>query len=101
MPSSLGQGCHCMRCRVALMLGLFFAVMAGCASSGAKNASGWMKSKFQSLVSAIGPDAIQVEIALIQQPLDDPYLGRDVWYEVDEQALPLERRPALESSGFR
>jgi hypothetical protein len=90
-----------MRYRTAAQLALMLVLMAGCASSGKDGTTGGMMSRLRPLWGGLGPDAIQLEIALVQRPLDDAYLAQDVWREVDEQVLPLERRPALEASGFR
>ncbi|NJS37805.1 MAG: hypothetical protein HC783_01030 [Rhodobacteraceae bacterium] len=40
-------------------------------------------------LAATEPDSLQVEVALLRQPLGDPYLNKDLWHEVDELTLPL------------
>jgi hypothetical protein len=87
--------------RSKLALGLLLLLAAGCASPAQESAPGKMMSRFRSLWGGLGPDAIQLELALVQRPLDDPYVSRDVWREVDEQVLPLDRRPTLEANGLR
>jgi hypothetical protein len=89
-----------MRQARTLLIGLVLTAAAGCTTSAQPNSPAWM-NRFRSLWAGLGPDALQAEIALVQQPLDNPYLSFDVWREIDEQVVPLERRPLLESNGFR
>jgi hypothetical protein len=42
-----------------------------------------------------------MEVALIERPVGDPYLGQELWDGVDEQVIPLDRKYAVADNGFR
>jgi hypothetical protein len=71
----------------------------GCASSPSSSIS-WLE-RFRPFQVPTGPDVVQVDVALLQQPLTDPYLSRDLWAIADEQAVSLESKIVLEENGFR
>jgi hypothetical protein len=52
-------------------------------------------------VPAAGGDVVQVDVAVIERPAGDPYLNDGLWVLADEQAVGLDRKPALEDNGFR
>jgi hypothetical protein len=46
-------------------------------------------------------DSVQMEIALVSRPFNDPFINEELWRQVDEQDLPLEQRPRLTANGLR
>jgi hypothetical protein len=42
-----------------------------------------------------------LEVALIERPLGDAYVNRDLWDSVDELVVDLDRRSALDDNGLR
>jgi hypothetical protein len=49
----------------------------------------------------IGPDVVQVELVLLERPLNDRYINDELWRQADEQVVPLENKALLEENGFR
>ncbi len=90
-----------MPLRRTLVFGLMLGVFAGCTTTEqmAPHAS-WM-NRMRALRPVFGSDALQLQVAVIRQPLGDPYLNFDLWQDIDEQVIPLEKRPALEANGLR
>lgn len=54
---------------------------------------------------APGPAAdrnlIQMDVALLERPLGDAYINRELWSAVDEMVLDLERKAILQDNGLR
>src|SRR5438105_14913284 len=48
-----------------------------------------------------GSNVVQVDVAIIERPLDDPFLANELWTFADEQIIPLERKAVLDQNGFR
>jgi hypothetical protein len=49
-----------------------------------------------------GRDVLQIDVALIERPIGDSYLNRQLWMlDADEQVIPLEHKAVLEENGFR
>jgi hypothetical protein len=46
-------------------------------------------------------DVVEMDVAVLERPVGDRYVNEELWELVDEQALDLERKPALEDNGFR
>jgi hypothetical protein len=84
----------------ALGVGLLTWVLVGCASGPAVEVTaGW---KGAPAAGAEAPPAfVQLEIALLECPLADSYINRDLWAFADEQVIAPERRSGLEDNGFR
>jgi hypothetical protein len=82
------------------LLGLLLLVLTGCANSLPEQTSALMPRRPANWAA---PDAesLQIEIGLLRQPLGDRYFNQDVWKQVDELALSLDRRLALEANGIR
>jgi hypothetical protein len=49
----------------------------------------------------VDPNVILIETALIQVPLSDGYVSRELWQDTDELIVDLERREALNQNGLR
>jgi hypothetical protein len=84
----------------ALLIGVVTALVAGCASSlPARPAS--VFNRFNPVQAPAGPDIIEMQVALLERPLGDTFLGPELWKEVDEQTLSMQRKVVLEENGFR
>jgi hypothetical protein len=83
----------------ALLSGLLLALLAGCATQQAAR-PGALAERLRG-PQALPPDAVQMEVAIIERPLGDPYLNKELWTFTDEQVVDLERRAALDENGFR
>jgi hypothetical protein len=48
-----------------------------------------------------GSDVVQIDIALLEQPIGDRYLNEELWMLADEQFMPLDRKRILVDNGLR
>jgi hypothetical protein len=88
-----------MRQGLALALVVLAALLSGCAPQQSLSTNCWMQQfGFQ---APIGPDVVQIELMLLERPLNDRYINSDLWQLADEQVVPLESKAALEENGFR
>src|SRR5262249_7149705 len=84
----------------ALVLGLLAGLLGGCAPERALHPAAWLEH-LRPNQGRSGPDVVQLEVALVERPLNDPYLSEDLWKLVDEHAVPPEREVVLNDNGFR
>jgi hypothetical protein len=47
------------------------------------------------------PDAVVMDVAVIERPLGDPFLNQELWRRADQLVIDLERKPLLEANGLR
>jgi len=82
-----------------LLFGLLAGLVAGCTwGKPVQSVSGKDYALFQ---GPAGTDVVCLVVALIERPLDDPYLTTGVWRLADEQAVSAERKLLLDENGFR
>jgi hypothetical protein len=89
-----------MRQEQALMLGLLTGLFLGCASDRPARPISWL-DRWRPFRGPAAADVIEVRVALVERPPDDPFLNEELWSFADEQIIPLERKAALEENGFR
>ncbi|MCS6850055.1 MAG: hypothetical protein NZ700_02660 [Gemmataceae bacterium] len=89
-----------MRHGQALLLVLILWLV-GCAGSPSRRSTSLLERLRQIGGGPTGPDVVQLDVALLEQPLGDRYLSEQVWETADEQVVALERRAQLEENGFR
>ncbi len=89
-----------MRQGIALLLGLLAACLAGCTTGEVAHSTSWL-ARLRPFGAPTGADVVQIDVALLERPLGDRYINRDLWTLVDEQDIPLERKAVLEEAGFR
>ena len=88
-----------MRQVYALLPGLLAALAAGCAAPTAHTTGWWERMRpFQ---GPTGPDVVQMDVALLERPVGDPYVNHGLWASADEQVVALERKAVLEDNGLR
>jgi hypothetical protein len=75
-------------------------LLCGCAVPEAGRPSSWLES-FKSSKGFLRPDVVQLDVALLERPVGDEFLNRDLWNFTDEQMIALERRPIVDENGFR
>jgi hypothetical protein len=56
---------------------------------------------FLSVHSGIGKDLIRLDVALVEGPVGDRFLGQEIWRLADDQVVSLESRARIEDNGFR
>jgi hypothetical protein len=88
-----------MRQRQALLPGLLAVLLCGCVSQESIRTS-WLE-RFHRMQGPTGPNVIQMDVALIEAPLGDSYLDRELWSQADEQVLALEQKNLLEDNGLQ
>lgn len=84
----------------SVVVGLVCAWLAGCAT-GQPVRSTSLLSRLRQMGGPSGPDVVQMDVALLEQPVGDRYINQDFWSIADEQVVALERRAHLEDNGFR
>jgi hypothetical protein len=88
-----------MRPWATLGVGLVAWVLVGCVPSQVKTTC-WFRGR-QPFQSPATPNTVQMEVALLECPVGDPYINRDLWTLADEQIVTPEQKAALEDNGFR
>jgi hypothetical protein len=82
-----------------LGMGLLAGVLAGCIPSQVESTS-WFRGR-PPFAGPPAPNVVQMEMALLECPVGDVYINRDLWTLADEQIIPPEQKAALEDNGFR
>lgn len=82
--------------RACPLFAVCLAVLVGCANDLPNQVPAGLRS-----FRWMQEDLLAVELAVIRLPLGDDFATRDLWREVDELVLPLEKRLTLEANGFR
>src|SRR4051794_485799 len=96
-PCSLPCELELMRRRVAL-LSLLIG-LAGCVGTETTpHARPWQALK---LATEAGPDRVLLEVGLVQTPLEDPFLDRELWTGADEMLGSAAQREMLDANGLR
>jgi hypothetical protein len=85
---------HCQAVALALLAG----PLAGCFPVAPQQSSSPYGPP--TFASPGGRDAVQLEVAVLERPVGDRFINRDLWELADEEAN-LDRKVALESNGFR
>jgi hypothetical protein len=86
--------------RVDLRVGLLLcAILAGCAGPDAGRSTSWFKPAAGS--PALRKDIVQIDVALLELPVGDPFINRELWNNTDEQVVDLEHKAQVDDNGFR
>jgi hypothetical protein len=83
----------------ALLPAVLLALLVGCAADQPARPGALVERLCR--FRALPPNAVQLEVELIERPAGDPYLNDDLWAITDEQVVDLECRATLEDNGFR
>lgn len=94
------------RC-LAVLIALGCAALAGCLSGSKEHTIA--RSHGTPLAGVVGDDVIYLDVAVIERPLGDAFVNRELWNEADEEVIrvegepvvSLERKTTLEKNGFR
>lgn len=81
-------------------IALLLALVSACASEKSEKSNGWL-DRFGPFHGLTGPDAITMDVALLETPIGDRFINQDLWTVVDEQVVALEGKASLEDNGFR
>src|SRR6185437_4021786 len=97
-----------MRRWLAMLVALGIGALGGCYSSQPERSTARLHAP--PLAGLVGDDVIFIDVAVIERPLGDSFVNRELWNETDEQiiradggeqAVSLERKTVLETNGFR
>jgi hypothetical protein len=89
-----------MRPLCALVLAMLAGGVGGCNSEGPIRSLSWFKAP-PSFRGPVGPDVVQIDVAVLERPVGDRYLNDDLWALADEQIVPLEHKDVLAENGLR
>jgi hypothetical protein len=81
------------------LLAMLLSCMGGCTLPAHVAGLPWM-DRFRP-PAPIDVNAITIETALIERPLGDEYLCRELWQDTDELVVGLKQRQALQENGLR
>ncbi|QVL32180.1 hypothetical protein KIH39_25650 [Telmatocola sphagniphila] len=79
---------------------LFCTSLTGCLDSKSTRPSDWL-DRFRQSAGPSGPNALFIEYALIERPMADLKLDKEIWADADEQVVEVEKRATVESNGYR
>jgi len=86
---------------IALLM-VAMGTIHGCAHSIGFEPGQWINGKRnQSLKGVEGEDAVMVCLAVVERPMNDPYIHTTLWEMVDEQVIPFEKKIGLAENGIR
>lgn len=90
-----------MRHRGVLLWGLWAALVGGCVTGGpALTSTSWLPPG-QPFQGPGGADVVQMETALLEGPVGDPFFNQDLWTLADDQVVDLDRKALLQANGLR
>lgn len=89
-----------MRRWAALALALATCQMAGCISEEPLRTSAWAE-RFRKFGYSEQAPVVQFEVRLIEQPVGDRYINRDLWREHTDDWVVGDAKSVLEKNGFR
>ncbi len=89
-----------MRQWQGLLLGLLTGLLVGCTTAEPARTTSWL-DRLRTIQPPTGTDVVQMQVALIEQRVGDPYLNEGLWILADEGIIPFERKQVLENNGFR
>src|SRR5207247_4496708 len=74
---------------------------AGCDSlPESARTTAWLKrTPFAS--PAANSQVVQLDVAILERPLGDPFLDKELWQHTDEMIVDLDRKAAVEDNGYR
>jgi len=90
-----------MRHRGMLLLGLWTMLLGGCVSGGSPLTSTSWLPPGQPFQGPHGPNVVQMETALLEGPVGDPFFNQDLWTLTDDQVVDLDRKALLQANGLR
>jgi hypothetical protein len=84
-----------------LWLPLLASLAVGCVgSSEAVRNTSWLQP-FRPATGPAGTDVVHMDVALVELPVGDRFLNKDLWTLADEQVIALDRKAVLEDNGLK
>src|SRR4051812_46117993 len=84
----------------AWLPGLLLLMLTGCFTSPTARPCTWMH-RFRAANRTLPPDGVWLDIFIVEQPLDDAFLNRHLWKDIDQQAAGIKCKTLLARNGFR
>jgi hypothetical protein len=79
---------------------LALVLVCGCVLPGVPRPDGPTTS-FKPAAGPHGPDAIGLEVAVLEVPIGDRYVNAGLWATIDEQVVALDHKAVLDDNGIR
>lgn len=95
-----GKEMQAMPCRPFLPLPFLALLAMGCVTDPSRPVVSWYE-RTNVLQGPTGSDVVQIDVALLEQPIGDRYLNDELWTLADEQFLPLDRKKVFAENGLR
>ncbi len=90
-----------MRARLARILALGIVLAAGCVTEEKTSSTTSWLPRFRPFQGPVGPDVVQMEVAVIERPVGDAYIDDELWQVADERVISPERKALMEEGGLR
>ncbi len=90
-----------MRHAWALLAGLATVLLSGCFTGQTVHKTAWLERMPFFHKGPQGDDLVVMSVALVEVPVGDRFINDELWSQVDEQVVALERKPVLEENGLR
>jgi len=85
--------------RPLLLLGLL-PLVAGCAWFQPADKPAWV-SRLRRPAPQSDDARVALDLAILEKPLGDPFMNRDLWRSTDDMVIDLEKKDLLEKNGYR
>jgi hypothetical protein len=90
-----------MRRAGAWVLALVCLSLGGCLTGGEPGRPSTWLDRLRAPRSSLGPDAVVLDLIVIEQPLGDAFLNRELWQSTDYLAGGIDRKRLLDDNGLR
>jgi hypothetical protein len=82
-----------------VLVWLLLGSSAGCTLPAHVKGTSWVDALRSG--TAVGPNMVLIETALIERPVGDPYITRELWQDADELFVDFDKQEALHANGLR
>ncbi len=90
-----------MRRAGAWVLALVCLSLGGCLTGGEPGRPSTWLDRLRAPRTVLGPDAVVLDLIVIEQPLGDAFLNQDLWQSTDYLAGGIDRKRLLDDNGLR
>src|SRR5262245_37007399 len=90
-----------MRRAWGLWFGLLSVLPMGCLTGQQVHKTAWLDRMPFFHKALEGDNLVVLYVALLEVPIGDRYINDELWGQVGEQVIALERKPVLEENGLR
>src|SRR4051794_27723270 len=83
----------------AWLTALLLAALTGCFTSESARPCTWL-DRVRTANRTLAPDGVVLDIAVLERPLGDPFVNRELWKCVDELTVGSVQKILLNRNGF-